>query len=86
MEIIKNDINHKIFTLKFNNKKYKFEYDFSWYKQKIHNIKPQYNGDALEKMLKHVLLGKANFNLNHQRSIFATLLSEYVKKEIYGKC
>ncbi len=86
IEIIKNDINHKIFTLNLSDKKYKFEYDFSWYKQKIHNIKPQYNGDALEKMLKQVLAGKANFNLNHQRSIFATLISEHVKKEIYGKC
>ena len=84
--ILKNKINHKIFELTFNTEKYKFEYNFSWHKPKVHNIKPQYNGDALEKMLTHVLYKIADFNLNLQRSLFATIISEQVKKELYGKC
>ena len=86
IKIIKNKISHKIFELSFSGLKYKFEYNFSWHKPKIHNIKPQYNGDALEKMLTHVLHGQADFSLNLQRSLFATKISEYVKKHIYGKC
>ena len=86
ISIIKNKISHKIFELTFTDLKYKFEYDFNWHKPKIHNIKPQYNGDALEKMLTHVLYGIADFDLNLQRSLFATKISEYVKKELYGKC
>tara|TARA_R110002167_G_scaffold91897_3_gene247072 strand:- start:15456 stop:17189 length:1734 start_codon:yes stop_codon:yes gene_type:complete len=86
INIIKNLSNHKIFELEFGDLKYNFEYDFNWHKPKIHNIKPQYNGDALEKMLTHVLHGQADFNLNLQRSLFATRISEYVKTHIYGKC
>tara|TARA_R110000737_G_scaffold316794_1_gene327208 strand:- start:98 stop:1825 length:1728 start_codon:yes stop_codon:yes gene_type:complete len=86
IKIIKNDNSHKLFELSFNDKKYLFEYNFNWFKQKIHNIEPQYNGDALEKMLKCVLFGKADFSLNNQRSLFATFISEFVKKNIYGKC
>ena len=86
IKILKNRISHKIFELKFDNLKYKFEYDFAWYKQNIHNIKPQYNGDALRKMLTHVLCGQADFDSNLQRSLFATEMSEYVKKHLYGKC
>ena len=86
IKILKNRISHKIFELKFDNLKYKFEYDFAWYKQNIHNIKPQYNGDALKKMLTHVLCGQADFDSNLQRSLFATEMSEYVKKHLYGKC
>ena len=37
-------------------------------------------------MLQHVLLKKADFVLNHQRSLFATLISEKVKSHLYGKC
>jgi hypothetical protein len=86
IKIIKNEISHKIFELSFSDLKYKFEYNFSWHKPKIHNIKPQYNGDALEKMLTHVLHKNVDFNLNLQRSLFATKISEFVKKELYGKC
>lgn len=86
INVFTNKINHKIFELKFADKTYKFEYNFNWYKQKIHNIEPQYNGDALTKMLQHVLLKKADFVLNHQRSLFATLISEKVKTHLYGKC
>tara|TARA_R110002050_G_scaffold159393_3_gene288831 strand:+ start:6316 stop:8040 length:1725 start_codon:yes stop_codon:yes gene_type:complete len=86
IKILKNEPNNKIFELNFLNSSYKFEYDFSWYKQKIHNIKPQYKGDALEKMLTHVFLGKVDFNLNLKRSLFATEISEYVKEKLYGKC
>ena len=66
---ILNEKGHKIFELESNDIKYKFEYDFNWHKQKIHNIKPQYNGDALEKMLTNVLYGTVDFNLNLQRSL-----------------
>ena len=86
IKIIKNFPNHKLFELEFGDLKYKFEYDFNWHKPKIHNISPQYNGDALEKMLTHVLRKQADFNLNLQRSLFATQVSEYVKTHIYGKC
>ena len=84
--VLKNKTSHKIFELTFSNLKYKFEYDFGWYKTKIHNISPQYNGDALEKMLTHVLFGQVDFNANLQRSLFATQLSEHVKSHLYGKC
>ena len=94
--IIKNKSNHKIFEIEFSkpqyngygteNEIYKFEYDFNWHKSKIHNIKPQYNGDALEKMLINVLHKTADFNLNLQRSLFATKLSEHIKSKLYGKC
>jgi len=86
IKILKNKINHKIFELTFSDLKYSFEYNFSWHKPKFHNIKPQYNGDALKLMLTHVLYGNVDFNLNLQRSLFATKLSEFVKKELYGKC
>ena len=86
LHILKNKKNHKIFEIKFGELKYKFEYNLAWYKSKTHNINPQYKGDALKKMLSHVFLEKANFYLNHQRSIFVTEISEYVKEKIYGKC
>ena len=86
IKILNNKVNNRNFELKFKDQKYKFEYDFAYYKPKIHNITPQYKGDALEKMLSYVLLKKANFNLNHQRSLFATEVSEYVKEKLYGKC
>jgi hypothetical protein len=86
IKILKNKKNHKIFELKFSDLVYKFEYNFNWYKQKIHNIKFQYNRDALVEMLKDVLLEKADFERNHHRSLFATKISEHVKEKIYGKC
>ena len=86
IKILKNKTSHKIFELTWFDLKYSFDYNFSWHKPKIHNIKPQYNGDALEKMLTHVLHCNADFDLNLQRSLFATQLSEFVKKELYGKC
>ena len=86
IQIIKNDLNYKIFNLKFKNKEFYFEYNFNWYKEKIHNISPQYNGDALEKMLTQVLHKNVDFKLNMQRSLFATKISELVKEKIYGKC
>jgi hypothetical protein len=39
IKILKNKKNHKIFELKFSDLVYKFEYNFNWYKQKIHTIK-----------------------------------------------
>ena len=78
INVIKNETNHKIFELEFNKIKYSFEYDFNWYKQKIHNIEPQLKVDALEEMLSKVLLETADFKSNHNRSLFATTISEYV--------
>lgn len=86
INIIKNEVSHKIFELDFGSLNFKFEYDFAWYKQKIHNIIPRYEGDALKEMLTCVLYEKVDFSLNHERSIFATTISEYVKKHLYGKC
>ena len=86
IQILKNKPHHKIFELDFLSNTYKFEYDFSWYKEKIHNIAPQYKDDALKKMLTQVLLGEADYKLNLQRSLFATQISKYVKEKLYGKC
>lgn len=86
ISVIKNKTNHKIFELYFNNSKFKFEYNFDWFRKKVHNIKSQSSEDALQKMLSVVLSEKANFNLNLERSLFATKISEYVKTNLYGKC
>ena len=69
VNIITNDINHKIFEVEIKNKKFRYEYDFGWYKEKIHNIKPTCESDALETMLKKVLFKKADFESNCKRSV-----------------
>ena len=66
--------------------KFRYEYDFGWYKEKVHTITSRFSGDALETMLIRVLHKDVDFDLNHQRSIFATRLSEFVKSSLYGKC
>lgn len=96
IKIIKNGLNHKIFKISFEDTPfdgygveyitYNFEYDFNWYKEKIHNIKPQYKEDALYCMLDLVFKKQVNFDLNLKRSLFATELSEEVKQKLYGKC
>ena len=86
VNIITNDINHKIFEVEIKNKKFRYEYDFGWYKEKIHNIKPTCESDALETMLKKVLFKQADFESNCKRSVFATRLSSFVKEKMYGKC
>ena len=96
IKIIKNNVNHKSFKISFldvhyngygvEHINYNFEYDFNWYKEKIHNIEPQYKKDALHHKLNLVIQEKVNFNLNLKRSLFATELSEEVKNKIYGKC
>jgi hypothetical protein len=96
VEIIKNKSNHKSFRLKFEDstyngygvsiKSYMFEYDFNWYKKKFHNINSQFKGDALQEMLTQVLFKKVDFKSNHNRSLFATNISNIVKKHLYGKC
>ena len=86
INVVTNDLSHKVFEIFINDLKFKFEYDFGWYKEKIHNITPTFNGDALETMLSKVLYQKVDFKLNHKRSIFATNLSQYVKDKLYGKC
>ena len=86
IDVITNDLRHKVFEINFGNSKFKFEYDFGWRKQKVHNITPRNGRDALETMLTRVLYKDVNFELNHRRSIFATQVSEEVKKVLYGKC
>ncbi len=86
INVIKNKLRHKIFEIDFDGFKFKYEYDFGWYKKKVHNITPRQSGDALETMMRKVLLEEVDFQLNHDRSLFATKVSDYVKTELYGKC
>ncbi len=86
INVITNDLRHKVFEIDFGDSKFKFEYDFGWYKQKVHNITPRNGGDALETMLTRVLYKDVNFESNHRRSLFATKLSDWVKRTLYGKC
>ena len=80
---------HKQFQLTCDTGKhsitYDFEYNLQWYGEKVDSVKyPSH--DALYEMLDLVLNNKADFKLNHQRSLFATNLSEFVKQELYGIC
>ena len=86
INVITNDLNHKVFEVEFDSLKFKYEYDFGWFKEKVHNITSRFDGDALETMLTRVLHEEVDFDLNHQRSLFATQVSEQVKKVLYGKC
>jgi len=86
IDVITNDLNHKVFEIDFGDSKFKFEYDFGWYKEKVHNITSRSSVDALETMLTKVLHKEVNFDLNHQRGLFATKLSDWVKRTLYGKC
>ena len=86
INVITDEVNHKVFEIDFGDSKFKFEYDFGWHKEKVHNITSRSSGDALETMLRKVLCDEVDFDLNHQRSIFATRLSEFVKSSLYGKC
>ena len=51
INVIKNKLRHKIFEIDFDGFKFKYEYDFGWYKKKVHNITPRQSGDALETMM-----------------------------------
>ena len=96
IKIIKNNSNHKIFKIIFEDtnyngygskhKEYYFEYDFDWYKEKIHNVESQFGGDALQQMLNLIFKEEVDFELNLERSLFATKISEEVKLKLYGKC
>ena len=48
--MIENKLRHKIFEIDFDGLKFKYEYDFGWYKKKVHNITPRSSGDALESL------------------------------------
>lgn len=74
----------KKITFKLGKKQYAFDYDFYHYKEKIHNIVLPTSKDALTTMLQSVFNETADFDLNHRRSLFATKLSEQLKKHIYG--
>ena len=86
VDVITNELRHKIFEIDFNDSKFRFEYDFGWYKEKVHTITSRFSGDALETMLSSVLHEEVDFELNHKRSIFATRLSSHVKGKLYGRC
>jgi hypothetical protein len=86
INVTTNELTHKIFEVEFGDSKFKYEYDFGWFEKKIHNITSRFSGDALENMLIKVLNKDVDFKSNHERSIFATRLSEYVKGKLYGKC
>ena len=88
INVLKNKLRHKIFEVEFEDSKFRFEYDFGWYKEKVHTITPRTNGDALETMLTKVLHEDedVDFTMNKKRSIFATRLSDHVKAKLYGKC
>jgi len=86
INVITNDLRHKIFEVEFDDLKFRYEYDFGWFEKKIHNITPRFSGDALENMLIKVLHKDVDFESNHRRSIFATRLSSHVKTKLYGKC
>ena len=86
INVITNEVNHKVFEIDFGDSKFKFEYDFGWYKEKVHNITARFSDDALETMLSEVLYKEVDFDSNHKRSVFATRLSDHVKKELYGTC
>ncbi len=82
----KNELFHKKFFLTFKEKKYSFEYDFKSYKDNINSVQCNAKHDALETMLRQVLIEEADFEMNHKRSLFATRTSEYVKDYLYGQC
>tara|TARA_B100001094_G_scaffold53050_2_gene48657 strand:+ start:38281 stop:40041 length:1761 start_codon:yes stop_codon:yes gene_type:complete len=64
---------------------YDFEYNLQWYGERVDSVKYEDN-DALFQMLRNVLNETIDFDYNHERSIFATELSEFVKENLYGKC
>jgi len=86
INVITNDLRHKIFEIEFGDLKFKYEYDFGWFEEKVHTITPRFSGDALETMLIRVLHKDVDFDLNHSRSVFATRLSCHIKTKLYGKC
>ena len=86
INVITNEVNHKVFEIDFDDSKFKFEYDFGWHKEKVQNLTSRFSGDALETMLSGVLHKEVDFDLNHKRSVFATRFSNHVKKELYGTC
>ena len=87
--INKNDkLSFNIFYKNIRNtvEKYFFQYDLKWYNKEIHNIIIEDKKDALETMLSSVFSKNINFEINLERNIFATKLSELLKTKIYGKC
>ena len=77
-----NEPNNKIFTIKFSQFKYYFEYDFNWNNQRIHSITPKFNGDALHSMLINVLNCNVDFNLNHERSLYASEVCNWISLQL----
>ena len=85
LSLFKNEPLVKQFTLTFGSKDYKFDYNFDWFKQKEHNVRSTNHRDALETMLNAVITGKADFEDNRKRTVFATGLSQQLKEKLYGK-
>lgn len=74
----------KRISFQLGKEQYSFDYDFFHYKSKVHNVVFPSDRDALTTMLESVFTGAADFELNHKRSLFATRLSEQLKKHVYG--
>ena len=47
INVMTNELTHKIFEVEFGDSKFKYEYDFGWFEKKIHNITSRFSGDAL---------------------------------------
>ena len=67
INVITNDLRHKIFEIEFDDLKFTYEYDFGWFDNsrtplpKVHTITPRFSGDALETMLIRVLHKDVDF-------------------------
>ena len=77
-----NEPNNKIFTINFSEFEYYFEYDFDWNKGRIHNINPQFTGDALQSMLKNVLSYNVDYKQNHERSLYSSEVCNWVSLQL----
>jgi len=86
IDVIQNDLFHKKFKIWFDSSEYNFEYNFKSYKDNINSVETTAKHDALETMIRLVLNEEVDFETNHKRSLFATRVSEHVKKHLYGKC
>ena len=58
INVTTNNLRHKVFEVEFDDFKFKYEYDFGWFKEKVHTITPRFSGDALEDMLSSVYIRK----------------------------
>lgn len=84
--VISKDIkshNNISFSLNIAGEKYSYSYDLESQHSKCHSLKSNLDVDPLLKMFDFVFSEKCDFILNRKHTIFATRVSELVKKEIY---